>query len=333
MKKFFCRGLLYALPLIVIIVTIVIIDPYYLYHKNRAFNQTIYDVGYSYDQGRRFKLFTYLNNPSDKIILGASEINLISERNIPEEGWHSLSFGGAQLEESLDLFWKIVGKNKLKKVLLAPEFIKFYNAVIDEEINYYSWILTQSNNAIELYNNKLEYFLDKYTLQSIYYLLMYNIGVENKRSKPQMSKDEFWMSQLNYARQQCSKSVNNSKIKDIYSSFKEIKNYCDSIGIEVLIVLPIQHVDLIKLEYSDQIYPIYKDYLSHLINIFGSVYYFDYPSDFSNNVDLFSDPFHFIEAELYINSLWGNQNNNFILLDSEESLKYVDALRKAIFIK
>lgn len=330
MKKFICRGLLYALPLIVIVVIIVIIDPYYLYHKNRTFNQSKFDVGYSYDQGRRYKLFTFFNNPTDKIILGASEINLISERNIPEVGWHSLSFGGAQLEESLDLFWKITGEHQLKKVLLAPEFIKFYNAIIDEGINYYNWNLTQSNKAIELYNNKLDYFLDKYTLQSTCYLLLDNFGVENKRSKPQMSKDEFWKSQLDYGRQQFSKAINNSKIEDVYFSLTEIKNYCDSKGIEVLIVLPIQHVDLIKFEYSNEIYPIYRDYLSHLIDIFGEVYYYDYPSDFSNNRDLFSDPFHYIEAELYINSLWGNQKKDYIHLSSEESLYYVDSLRNDI---
>ncbi len=330
MKKFLYRGLLYALPLIVVISIIVIIDPYYLYHKNRGFDQTKFDIGYSYDQGRRYKLFTYLNSPSDKIILGASEINLVNERNIPENGWHSLSFGGAKLEESIDLFWHLVKKNKLSKVLFAPEFIKFYNAVIDEDIDYYSWNLTQSNKALELYDKKFEYILDKYTIQSTYDVLLENFGVENKRGKPKMSREEFWGSQLDYGKQQFSKTVVSSKVQDVYSMFRKIKKYCDDNTIEMIIVLPIQHIDLIKLEYSDETYPIYRDYLAHLINIFGAVYVFDFPSVNSKNSEAFLDPFHCLVPDIYIKSLWGEQRSNYFLLDSEGSIQCVDSLRNTI---
>jgi hypothetical protein len=195
MKRLFIRGFLYSIPLIIIISLIVLTDPYYLFHKNRPFNQDKFDIGYSYDQGRRYKLFTFLNNPTDKIILGASEINPINERNIPEVGWHSLSFGGVQLEESLDLFWEISKNNSLKTVMIAPEFIKFCIAVADEDMQYYNWSQTESKRTIDLFDSPLDIFVDKYTIQSTYYYLLNKLGRENTRSKPTKSKEAFWEEQ------------------------------------------------------------------------------------------------------------------------------------------
>ena len=37
----------------------------------------------------------------------------------------------------------------------------------------------------------------------------------------------------------------------------------------------------------------------------GKVYYFDYPSELSHNAEMFSDPFHYLDCDIYIQSLWG----------------------------
>lgn len=327
MKKFIFRGLLYALPLILHVVAIAIVDPYYMFHHKRPFNQTKYDIGYSYDQGHRYKIFRYLNNPQSNIILGASEINVISERNIPEEGWQSLSFGGAELEESIDLFWFIAKNNKLKRVILAPEFIKFYNAIIASDINRYCWTGTRAALTIDLFDNKLESFVDKYTILSTYFLILRQLGVESGRNKPSGGKDEFWAEQLQYGKQQFSSQYDESKRQAIYSSLNKIGEYCKKESIEILVVLPIQHTDLISLEYSPKVYPIYRDYLANLISSFGKVYYFDYPNKVSENSELFSDPFHYLYPELYLNAIWGVNVGDVIILNSWDDLKNIDSIR------
>lgn len=327
MIRFYKKLFLFCFPVIFVFLIVVYIDPYYLYHRDREFSKTKYDIGYSFDQGRRYKIFSFLNSPKPNIILGASEINVIHERNIPEDGWHSLSFGGANLEESIDLFWKIVEDNKIERLLFAPEFIKFYNACLGE---FYAWNSSQSARAYDLYNNKLEYLVDKNVIRSSYYCILNDWGIENKRGKPQLTKKEFWKHQLEYGREQYSKKIFSDNLERIYSRLKEIGTHCKANDIKVIIVLPIQHVDLISLEYSTDIYPIYRDYLFNLINIFGSIYYFDYPNPNSMNDEKFSDPFHYISADVYLESLWGT-NEDYLLLDSEESLLKIDSLRNGLF--
>lgn len=329
MKKFIFRGLLYATPFILCVIAIAILDPYYLFHPNRPFNQTKYDIGYSYDQGHRYKIFRYLNNPQPNIILGASEINVISERNIPEEGWQSLSFGGAELEESIDLFWYLANEHQLKRVLLAPEFIKFYNAIIASDIDRYSWTGTRAAQTINLFDNKLESFVDKYTIQSTYYYLLHQVGVEKTRNKPTGGKEDFWAEQLQYGKQQYSRPFDEGKRNSMYSFLSKVGEYCQQNSIEVIVVLPIQHTDLISLEYSPEVYPIYRDYLAHLISSFGKVYYFDYPNKISKDSESFSDPFHYLYPELYLDAIWGDDTSHVTILNSWDDLKTVDSIRSS----
>lgn len=325
MKRFYKNLFLFSFPLVVVLLIVLYIDPYYLYHKNRKYNQIKYDIGYSFDQGHRYKIFTFLNSPSSNIILGASEINVIHERNIPEDGWHSLSFGGARLEESIDLFWKIVDEYEIKHLLFAPEFIKFYNACLGE---FYLWNSSQSAKAYSMYKDKLEYLIDKEVIQSTYYYILYNYGIESKRGKPKTTKNEFWKHQLEYGKEQYLKKVVSGNMDYIYSRLQEMGDYCKTHNIRTTIVLPIQHVDLISLEYADEIYPIYRNYLSKLVDIFGEVYNFDYPCINSSDSTNFSDPFHYTNADIYIESLWGDERKNYLLLNSRESLMKVDSLKK-----
>lgn len=328
MKRFFIRCFLYSIPLIIIISLIALTDPYYLFHKSRPFDQDKFDIGYSYDQGRRYKLFTFLNKPTDKIILGASEINPINERNIPEGGWHSLSFGGVQLEESLDLFWGIARNNSLTTVMLAPEFIKFCIAVADGDMQYYNWSQTESKRVMDLFESPLDIFVDKYTIQSTYYYLLSKLGVENTRSKPTKTRDAFWEEQCRYGIDKYTSKKDSTRIEKIYNEFDRISHFCANNDIKVIIVLPIQHADLIKVEFSDEVYPLYRDYLSHLIGIFGSVYYYDYPNELSCDPALFSDPFHYVDANVYLNSIWGSDLRYMKKLESNESLTWVDSIRE-----
>lgn len=328
MRKFLIRGLVFSIPLLVVFVTVYIIDPYYLYHKDRQFSQKLYDIDYSFDQGRRYKIITYLNNPEPYIILGASEINLIHERNIPEEGWHSLSFGGAPLQESVDLFWRITESHQIQEVIIAPEFIKFYNDCLGE---FYSWNSSQSSKAYELYENKLDYLVDKNVIKSTFNYLFSGLGISNDKNKPKMTKDEFWKHQLSYASEQFSQEVSNVSFEQSIMKLKTIASYCLEHDIDVTVVIPIQHADLIKIEYGAASYPVYRKYLASLIDTFGKVYFFDYPNDITEDSNHFTDPFHFSDETVYINALWRNDFSNCIVLDDYAGLNHIDSIREMYY--
>lgn len=328
MRKYLIRGFIFVIPLLVIFLSVFIIDPYYLYHKDRPFRQDLYDIDYSFDQGRRYKIITYLNHPDPYIILGASEINLIHERNIPESGWHSLSFGGAPLQETLDLFWFITESYEIKRIIFAPEFIKFYNDCLGE---FYSWNTSQSCKAIELFENKLDYLCDKNVIRSSFYAITSRFGISNNKNKPQMTKREFWEQQLSYGESQFSQKVSDISFHKTIGKIKKMADYCQEHKIEVIVVIPAQHNDLIRVEYADS-YPVYREYLSHLVDLFGKVYFFDYPNQMTENAELFSDPFHFTVDTLYIETLWKDNKTNCIILESESDICILDSIRKTKYL-
>lgn len=333
MKRFIIRSLLYLIPLLLVIGAVAIVDPYYLFHNDSPFNEQKYEIGYSFDQGRRYKIFTYWNNPTDKIILGASEINIINERNIPENGWHSLSYGGAPLQESLRMYWEVSKEHHLTKVLIAPEFIKYFNAISsangDPYYANFSWETSQSAKALEIYNNRLDYFIDKYTLKTTWQYLCSNILHQGSRGKPEGSKDAFWKHQLEYARDIYKGIILEGKKSEIIASFRELKKDAERKGIEVMIVIPIQHVDLLREEFGEDVYDVYVDYLMTLADIFGGICYMAYYEGVSDNVESFSDPFHCTLDRPYINSLFGATENQ--RLKSDEIKPVLETIRKKLY--
>ncbi len=312
MKRFLTKALLYLIPVWVLLAVVYYVDPYYLFKDGSSFNQNKFEIGYSYDQGRRYKIFTYLNKPTSNIIIGASEINLINERNIPQDDWHSLSFGGAPLQESLKMYWKAKEMFPLKKVIIAPEFIKYYNAIAsDRDDPYYTcfnWNTSQSAKTLEIYDNKLDYFIDKYTLKTTWKYLLNPILRNTDKSKPKSSKEDFWKVQIDYALHVYNDyTIVPDKITDIKELFCEIKKDADANGIEIMIVIPIQHEDLLKLEFQEGTFNTYEDYILTLLRIFGKVYYLAYTEGISSNYDEFSDPFHCKDSDYYLSTLFSEQ--------------------------
>lgn len=316
MKRFIIRSLLYLTPLFLVIGVVAIVDPYYLFHNDTPFNEQKYEIGYSFDQGRRYKIFTYWNAPTEKIILGASEINILNERNIPEDGWHSLSYGGAPLQESLRMYWEVSKDYHLSKVIIAPEFIKYYNAISsangDPYYANFTWETSQSAKALEIYGNKLDYFIDKYTIESTWKYLVSNLSTQGTRGKPLSSKEEFWQHQLEYARTVYGENIIfEDKTKEIFKQFKDIKNDADKNGTQIMIVIPIQHIELLKEEFQNDIFDVYKEYMLNLADIFGGIFYFGYTTGVSDNRESFSDPFHCTIVEPYIEVLFGEKQRFF----------------------
>ena len=318
MKRFLLRGSLFSIPLFIVFLAIYIIDPYYLFTNKSKYDETKYDIGYSFDQGRRYKIFTYWNEPTDKIILGASEINLINEHNIPERGWHSLSYGGAPLQESLRMYWEVSKAHHLSKVIIAPEFIKYFNAISsgngDPYYANFSWNTSQSKKAFDIYNNKLDYFIDKYTLKSTWSYLSSQFSKIGVHSVPNSTKEAFWKSQMDYAHEIYEgNTVFEDKKTEIIDLFRDIKQDADQNKTEILIILPIQHIDLLKTEFQPMVFTIYKEYIKSLAEIFGEVYYFAYTPGYSEDYTKFSDPFHYLSADLYLDNIFNWDECSFIL--------------------
>lgn len=333
MKQFHTKTLICLLPLLVIVVIVRIVDPYCLFTDVNRFDEEKYKVGYGYDQGRRYKIFTYWNNPQAKIILGASEINVLNENNIPEEGWHSLSYGGAPLEESLLIYKEVVKDHPLKKVIIAPEFIKYYLSLSTDYSNgfyaNFKWSASQSARSLEIYNNKLLYFTDKYVLRSTIDIIGGLFGATGTRGTPKGDKEAFWSDQLDYAEKVYKEDVFHSpKHAKLIELLSEIKEDAEARKIAIEIVVPTQHIDLLKLEFQKETFETYKAYIQTFVDIFDSVHYLAYIEDVSEDKEFFLDPFHLVKPDLYIEKLF--KNGDHIILDNSNTQIILNEIRNVV---
>ena len=143
-----------------------------------------------------------------------------------------------------------------------------------------------------------------------------------------MSKEQFWSEQLLYALNTYENNIIDKKMQLlILNRFKEIKNIADEYEVEIKIVIPIQHVELVNIEYTDRVYPYYLDYLKKLVDIFGEIYYFDYPNEKSLDYNLFSDPFHYTDSDIYINTLWQDDYSFCLKLNENNIDKHIEDIR------
>ena len=245
-----------------------------------------------------------------------------------------MSYGGAPLQESLQMYWEVSREHLLSKVIIAPEFIKFFNAVSsgngDSYYANFSWTTSQSNIAFEIYNNKLDYFIDKYTLKSTWTYLMSSFSDANVKSVPSSTKDTFWRSQMDYAKNIYDNNiVYPEKIAEVIAQFKAIMQDAVQNNTEIIIVIPIQHIDLLRMEYQLRTFNLYKDYIKSLVQIFGKIYYFAYTPGYSEQYSLFSDPFHYLSPDIYIENLFSD-DIDFILTSSNVEEK-LESIKKILY--
>lgn len=328
MKRFHIIVIISLMPLMLVSLLVVAVDPYNLF--STIYSEEKYNIGYGYDQGRRYKIFSYLNNPKDNVILGASEINVLNERNIPEEGWQSLSYGGAPLYESLEMYWVISKKHKLAKVIIAPEFIKYCLSISmdygNDSFSNFKWKSSQSFQALEIYSKKYLYFTDKYTLKSMVNVLSNELGFKYSRGIPDTSKEEFWQEQLDYAYKVYAEDFAlSTKKDDVKIKFQEIKKDADQHHTKILIILPIQHVDLLKIEFAGSVFDTYEEYINMLVEVFGEVHYLAYVENLSEKEECFHDPFHFNSSDLYIDVLFKKRQH--LVINEVNAKESLDSLR------
>ena len=172
------------------------------------------------------------------------------------------------------------------------------------------------------------YFTDEYSIKSTWAYILSLFDIEVSRGKPKESKKEFWTVQLDYAKKVYSEDVYNSKRKDeIRKLFEDIKKDAKN-DTEIIIVIPIQHIDLLKLEYGDTVYKTYVDYMQMLTDIFGTVHYLAYTDDVSWDNSAFDDPFHCNNESVYIENLFNSGSH--IILNCNNVINQLESIKLKI---
>ncbi len=236
MKYFFTRMLLFLLPAILWLITVVVIDPYNYFSTSASLidNETKLSISYRLNYPL-YKLIDFKKNPTERILLGDSRVENLKEEDIEKITGHNytnLGYGGGSLKETIDTFWEIVKYTELKEVYIGLNIFN-YNSFQSRD---------RVSEAISLTDNPFSYVASNYANKASLLILKSKIlGVDPNVGIPESSKDQFWKSQLTYA----------DKIYGLYGypekyhkGLQEIAEYCHQNNIKLVFFSPPSHSDL-----------------------------------------------------------------------------------------
>ncbi len=273
---------------------IAIIDPYDCFGLSPFKGDSIkFEIAQISDHNRRNEFISFYNSPKRNIILGDSQLQHLETQTIPGGNWAQLSTPGSGIEDEVYLLEKISSDFDIDTLLLGINPYEFVHQTSSIPLHV-------TKSAIELAENNLYYFFDRYVFSSTIDFVLSKLidSYRVKEDLPDVSKEEFWQIQLGKGKSHLEKKTNRI-IRE--KQLESIKSICNQKNIKVLVVIPISHIEL---------YDMYDSYLEGellplLSKYFDDIYDFYYPNSFTEKKDNFNDPFHAIDDnDIYVNAIF-----------------------------
>lgn len=308
MKRYIFRGLLFAIPVVIYVLFIVLIDPYNLLNIFHIINDRdkfaiIQRSDESSPRGNiLWKTIHYKRNPTKTVIIGDSQGKDIRPELVEEltgEETYNLCFPGASFQTMFETFWYAAAHSKLEKVYFQVAFMN-YNAARDYDLFHFA--MDYQKRPYEYFTSK-EIFFDSYA--NLAYAITRNQSLL-EGSYEFLPPDEMEMLaqfRLNLFFKEYDYP------EDFRPEFIKIKNYCKEEGIELNFIL----------------FPVYKGVDDHLekvglaemkarfkqdIESYGNTFDLDQLAEIKQNRKNFIDYFH--PKQDIIDSLtrmiWDNNN-------------------------
>lgn len=245
-----------------------------------------------------WKLPEYIRNPRENILLGDSQMERLSAREIltvtGNSNYSNLAYGGGTLRESISSFWLAASLTKLQSVYYEISFMDYNPNPMDRVAE------TQ-----RLLHNRLQYFEDADALQASYYdVLAYVPGLAIKMG-PKTDRVAFWNYQLRYLANRYHDIAYPAEQKQ---ELQRIAEYCRAHHVKLVFVITPQSLDaqrrIVELGVTDQ----YFRFKADLASIAPTLDY-DIPSAITRDRDNYSDPFHLQDdaAARVVQDIWSGK--------------------------
>lgn len=281
MKKFIIRCLLFSIPLWIYAGFIALIDPFNYFNSTTVINlKDKKEISEALDI-RYWRIINYNHKQSKNIILGDSRANFPIDYFEQQTGKEFYNFAvfAVTIDEISDAFWYVAKQTKLESAYIGISFNHF-NKYNNKNL------LTGKIQK----NNPTSYILESANFEGAYTIIASRIkGEIIKKGKPNMSREQFWQSQL---KEEAKKYYSLYKYPDNYfEKLKKIADYCQKNNIKLIFFSPPTHTDL---QNTINQYNLQKEFerFKQDMKKLGTWVDFDYPNELTKNADNFDDPFH-----------------------------------------
>jgi len=242
-----------------------------------------------------------------KVIFGDSRMaNLDVEyiNEITSEDYTRLAYGGAQLGDSIEMFWLATKYCKLEKVVFGLNFYTSKGTQVDNEDSQFSKALPYANSVYKFATN-MNYWLKalahiKQAITNPIYVALgkpERVVVPENPPKdtiiPNPTMGEKWRLDMETYSDTIQLGMQDYDFQDkTYDALQEVIDYCDSNGIDLIFVLPPVHDVIyercIEVNGMQNDLRQIKEFLFERV----TVYDFEIRSEFTADQDTFYDGFH-----------------------------------------
>ncbi len=290
MKKYIFHGLLFASPIIIFMLVILVIDPYNFLNIFHVISDkdkfiVIQRTDESSPRGNiLWKTVRFKRDPVSKVIIGDSQgkdINVDLIQEITGEKYFNFCFPGASFNTMFETFWFTAKHAKLEKVYFQVAFMN-YNA--EREYDLFHFAEDYFKRPYQYFTTK-EIFLD--AAANIAWVTTRNPWIVSRSYEflPPDAMEDLAQSRLNLFFSKYSYP------KNYLPEFIKIKKYCEDNNIELcFFILPVYegvNRHLIKVGLDDEKLRFKEDIMS-----LGTTIDLDLLTEIKSNRNNFFDYFH-----------------------------------------
>ena len=242
MKFLFRKIAIFLSPFLIIILFIIIIDPYDLINishiiddetKVKCLNRSLKVAPRGYTL---WNILAFRRNPTSNIILGDSkflDIDTLYVNRYLEGRCSNLSIPGASYQTLTNLFWMAAKTTKLKNVIFQTSFLS-YNEMDKTPL---------FGTAMEIIRKPYKYFLEWNYLEDSFYVLRYSI-IKNDSlvDWKKRVREDLWQR----SRKWITSILTNTQYKyphDFLPELKKIAEYCKKENINLIFVIPPNYIE------------------------------------------------------------------------------------------
>jgi hypothetical protein len=298
MKRLLIRAVVLALPFLVLMSFVAVVDPFDCLGVSRLVSDKLKAQSAQPLHNPLWKLGQFERAPIPRLILGDSSmasINTDDIRAATGDEYFNFAYGGGTLAESIDTYWAAAAKLHLDAVYIGIGLINF-----NEYQN-----LDRVPEARAIAASPLRYLTNRVVLEAAF-LTAYSAlgGAVIDLGVPVMSRDAFWRFQIDESLPQLLREYRFPAASA--ARLREVAMDCRRNGTRLVIVIPPTEVELqAKVaalgRATDEAR--FKAFVATLAPVFD----LNYPNAFTSDRRNFSDPFHTMTDRVVVEEVWGNR--------------------------
>lgn len=300
MKHFLLKIFYVVLPLIVVILCSVIVNPYgHPALASISINNDIRNaINYQKDQ-RLLRAISAIKNQTPIVFVGDSRTDQLFPETMPDtlRNVSNLAIGGGSCNELLALAWHTLEHNKSLSSLFIGLNLNHFST--KSQSNLMEAALASSNSIVDLLTNKHH---TKSTFSLLASAITCNTSIQSRSEKLMNDQfnnpEDFWQYQIESSARNMYENM--SPNLALFSSLDSIFVFCEQQNIELVLFSPPTHIDLQAQPERWNIGDLKVQFHEDLSTIGCRYINFDKPDTLTSNKSNFSDPFHLARYQSYI---------------------------------